>query len=430
MKVVIVTSYHFRDDTFTEIRINAQSQALLHAGHQVAVVGMAKEGLDLPEQEVRDGVPIFRHTTLMHRLYSRWLNRPSTAGQEGGDTLLAYNDKSSGFLNRQINRFFMLRHNLNFLSFCFAAAVKAARLKADVYVARDLTGLRPAYVAARLTGARLVYDSAELWTERVRGIPYMPWQKAAVAWEEKMLCHRCDLVIAVSQHVAQILAERYSIPEPMVILNVQPYVEPTPSPEIRARLAGDVNRRVAIYVGYLHYGKGLEKLVESAQYLDDGTVITIVGDGILRQTLQTMIQEMHLEDKVRLIGWVSSNEVPAYVASADLGVSPIDRRWLNHRHNLDYKFFTYVMGGIPLAVSDQPAKRQMIEKYGLGDVFDEQNPRDIARVINGLLADPVRYETIRANCRKAAREELNWDVVSRQYVSALESLAQKQSRPR
>ena len=36
---------------------------------------------------------------------------------------------------------------------------------------------------------------------------------------------RCDLVIAVSQSVARILAERYSIPEPMVIYNAQPYVD-------------------------------------------------------------------------------------------------------------------------------------------------------------------------------------------------------------
>ena len=102
--------------------------------------------------------------------------------------------------------------------------------------------------------------------------------------------------------------------------------------------------------------------------------------------------------------------MPAYVASADVGVSPIDSRWLNYCHNLDNKFFSYVMGGIPLAVSDQPAKRQMIEKYGLGDVFDERDPARHRPGHQRLPADPARYEAIRANCRKAAREELNWEV--------------------
>jgi glycosyltransferase involved in cell wall biosynthesis len=117
--------------------------------------------------------------------------------------------------------------------------------------------------------------------------------------------------------------------------------------------------------------------------------------------------------------------VGTYAASADLGASPNQGRWPNNYHTLDNKIFQYVMAGIPIVLSDHPGKRQLVERYGIGATFDETDPRDIARTINGLLSDPERYEAMRARCRTAAREDLNWEVVSRRFVEAIEQLSAK-----
>ena len=100
---------------------------------------------------------------------------------------------------------------------------------------------------------------------------------------------------------------------------------------------------------------------------------------------------------------------------------------LNYYHAGDYKLFHYIVAGIPLAVSNHPEKRRLIERYGIGATFDESDPRDIARVINELLADPARYQAMRERCARVGREELNWEVVSRRYVAAVESLAPSKS---
>jgi glycosyltransferase involved in cell wall biosynthesis len=422
MKVAILVANPFIDNAgFTDPRVDKQARALLQAGHEVVVLGTGREGEELPRCETRDRVIIVRRTTVLQHLYTRWLGHGErkTPGPQP-----IPQKAESGYISRLVRRLLAARHNLNLWLFYLAIVPAAVRQRADVYVGHDLIGLFPAYLAARLTGAKLVYDSRELWTERVRGFAYYPWQKAMVAWQEKMLARRCDLVIAVSQSVAQILAERYQIPMPLVIFNVHPYRDVAASAVARARLAGGADCSVVIYAGFLDYGKGLPQLVEAAQYLD-GVVIALVGDGVLLPALEARVTELGLQDKVRFIGWVKPDELPTYVASADLGVSPIEGKWLNYYHNLDNKFFTYVMGGIPLAVSDQPEKRKLVEQYGIGATFDESDPRDIARVITGLLSDPVRYQAMRTNCRKAAREALNWEVVSRQYVSALERICAK-----
>ena len=204
MKAAILVANPFTDNAgFTDPRVDKEAQALLQAGHTVVVLGTGKEGEELPRREERDGLVIIRRPTILQRVYTGWLRRngrkkraPEANAQKG----------ERGLTSKWVARLLMARHNLNLWLFYLAIVPVAVRQHADVYVGADLTGLLPAFLAARLTGANLVYDSHELWTERVRSRPYHPWQKAIVAWREKVLARRCDLVIVVSQSVAQILA--------------------------------------------------------------------------------------------------------------------------------------------------------------------------------------------------------------------------------
>ena len=427
MKIAILVANPYIDSTWTDPRVEKQAKALSEAGHTVIILGTGKEGEDLPCHEIKDGLQVIRRPTPLEYLYTRWVEwRESHKWQDDENRQVCSQRKIQSSRLGLINRISMLRHNLNMLLYYGAIVPEAVRHRADVYIGHDLVGLRPAYLAARLTGASLAYDSRELWTERTRGVPYHSWQKALVTWEEKMLARRCDLVIVVSQSVARILAERYEIPEPLVIPNVQPWVEAVPSPEIRAQLNGGTGKRVVIFVGFLSPGRGVEQVVEAAQYLNEDMVVSIVGDGILRSELEMRVKQENLQERVRFIGWVVPDQLPIYIASADLGISPMSpNASLNNYYSLDNKSFQYIMAGIPLVVNDQPEKRRLVEKYRIGAVFDEKDPKDIARAITQLVSDPLEYEEMRARCRKAAREELNWGVVSQELVSAIEKLAAK-----
>lgn len=417
MKIVMIVHNWFMDAVWMDPRVYKEAKSLTQAGHEVVVLCSGKEGEKLASSETRDGVAVIRRATPLHWLYNSWSGYASyvKARQYGELT-------KAGFGQSLIHFLLKLRHNLNYLMFCAAILLPAIRQRADVYIAHDFDTLHLAYIAARLNRARLVYNSHELWTERVRGRPYLSWQKSWVAWQEKSLVRRCDLVVTMSNSVAKILSERYAIPEPLVIRNIPPFAETTPSPEIRALLTrGDLDKRVVIYVGFLDYGKGLFQLINAAEYLD-GITIALLGDGVLRPMLEERITDKGLTDKVHLVGWMPRAKVLDYVASADVGVSPIERKWPNYYHNLDNKLFDYIMAGIPLAVSDHPEKRALVEQYDIGVTFDERDPRDIAHAIQSLLTDPARYEQMRANCLKAAREELNWEMESKKYVSAIETL--------
>jgi glycosyltransferase involved in cell wall biosynthesis len=424
MKIALLTANQFTDEFWTDSRVYQQAQALLRAGHDVVVLGTGKYGQDPLSREVKDGVQIIRCPTLLHRLYKLLKPPPSSRKQGTANRNIHYeNDSSQNLINTFKKHLFQFAHDLNTLLFCLAILPEAVRQRADIYVGRGLEGLAPAYLAAQLTGADLVYDSLELWTDRIRTVPYGKWHRTIVSWMEKTMCGRCAVVIVVTQSIADILAQYYGISKPMVIPNAyHSYTEVEPSPEIRKELAGEAGQRIVIYVGFLDYGKGLDYLVDAAKFLDEGIVIAIVGDGVLRPFLENKIKENQLEDRVRLIGWVKPDELPAYIVSADLGVSPMQGDTLNYYYNIDYKPYHYIVNGLPMAISDQPEKRRLVEQYGIGAVFNEKNPQDMARVINTLLSDPVKYAAMRARSQKVGREELNWEVISRQFVDALERI--------
>jgi glycosyltransferase involved in cell wall biosynthesis len=152
-------------------------------------------------------------------------------------------------------------------------------------------------------------------------------------------------------------------------------------------------------------------------------MVVIIGDGLLRQSLEEKVKRMRLEDRVRFVGWISHKELLTYAASADVGVEPTQSTCLSYRYALGNKTFEYLMAGLPIGVSDQPHRRRIVEKYGVGEVFDEKDPRSIGQAIDSIVSDEERYQEMRRKARQAAREEFNWEVQAKKLIEAYSGLA-------
>lgn len=88
---------------------------------------------------------------------------------------------------------------------------------------------------------------------------------------------------------------------------------------IKTQYAG---RKIIFSLGRLVYYKGFEYLVESASYLSDEFVILIGGNGEEKNTLNKLISDRSLQDKVKLLGFVKDDELPSYFAACDMFCLP------------------------------------------------------------------------------------------------------------
>ena len=66
----------------------------------------------------------------------------------------------------------------------------------------------------------------------------------------------------------------------------------------------------------------------------------------------------------------------------------------------------------------------MVEKYGIGIVFDPENPAEMAESINSFLSDSQLQKKCRENLERA-RTELNWEREEEKLLSLYSELLDK-----
>lgn len=77
-------------------------------------------------------------------------------------------------------------------------------------------------------------------------------------------------------------------------------------------------KKIVFSLGRLVHYKGYRYLIEAAKYLDDSYVVLIGGTGALKDKLQEQIEKDGLQDRVKLLGYIESSDLPSYFGACDL----------------------------------------------------------------------------------------------------------------
>ena len=97
-------------------------------------------------------------------------------------------------------------------------------------------------------------------------------------------------------------------------------IEPVPAcPERTGELLGRYPEKKIIFaLGRLVEYKGYRYLIEATRYLRDDYVVLIGGEGVLKEELQNEIVTLGAEEKVKLLGRIPDEELPAYYNACTL----------------------------------------------------------------------------------------------------------------
>ncbi|MEU6858684.1 glycosyltransferase family 4 protein [Glycomyces sp. NPDC046736] len=298
------------------------------------------------------------------------------------------------------------------------------RLEPDLIHANDFAvlgvGARAA-LRARAAGrdVKLVWDAHEYlpgirpWRDHPR------WHPAQIAHEREYAPY-ADAVVTVSEALGELLRRDFALAEPpAVVLNApsgargpvaadgqlvvrsrktgerlwapEESDEPAAVPSLRGRCGIGPEVPLMVYSGGDSPQRGLDSMIRALRSLPGVHAAFVLPDGSrYAPGLRELALELGVDERVHFAPYVEYYQVAEHLAEADLGVIPI-HHWPNHEIALITKFFEYSHARLPIAVSDVKAMSEAVLATGQGEVFRADDPADLARAVEAILADPERY---------------------------------------
>ena len=146
-----------------------------------------------------------------------------------------------------------------------------------------------------------------------------------------------------------------------------------------------------VFVGRLVEEKGLSDLIRAvallAAELPDATV-TILGDGQEGADMEALASRLDVSDRVHFLGWVESEEVPAYLAAADIFVGPSKRAANGWVEAQGLTFVEAMLARTPVIATRSGGIPDAVRHEETGLLVPEGRPDEIAAAIRRLVADP------------------------------------------
>lgn len=216
-------------------------------------------------------------------------------------------------------------------------------------------------------------------------------------------------VTAVSATLADLAVERLPVERrPAVVHNGIS----DPAQRVgRSHNAGS-SRPYAVCVGTLKSYKGHDiaisawsKLSELGQDIE----LLIAGEGELRDTLLTQIDQGDCVGKVRLLGAVSHDAVLDLVAGATLFIMP------SRNEGLGLALIEAAALAKPVIASDIPVFREVITHNATGILFPPENAEALAQKVAQLLDSPADAERLATAARARFLEAFSRDGMASRY---------------
>lgn len=305
------------------------------------------------------------------------------------------------------------------------------RLAPDVIHCHDPRMLPVAFAAARrvrrATGRHcaVVYDARENFA----GVP--PENVTLHRYHQRLLRMERSLVpevaavLTVSADTATALESRLHLPtRPTVVLNA-PVAGATPAAtvrDLRADCGIGEDDPLMVYPGAATAPRGVDTMVEALAH--DPTLhaalVVVPFPHPREQELLALAARLGVTERLHILPPVPADQVPAYLAGADVAVSPILSGPANHEAALPNKLFEMLHSGLPIVTSDIRAMSSFVREHGVGVVFRSGDAADLARAVREVLDDPAPY--VDGERRAELVREWSWQAqepaIARAYARA------------
>ena len=236
--------------------------------------------------------------------------------------------------------------------------------------------------------AKLVYDAHENWA----GLPEIDWIREvhnSFLGVEAEFIRSADLVVTVSEVIADTLQVRYELPRrPLVLLNT-PSLKLAERAPATLRIAANVDdgADVMVYSGSISHARSVPSLIEALPLLPGVhlVIVPVPHPHRLVPGFEELALKLGVRDRLHIAPPVAASQVVDYLSTADVGVHPLLPGSPNHEAALPNKLFEYLHAGIPVVVSNCRAMSEFVAENHVGCSFQHGSPESLAAAVSEVL---------------------------------------------
>lgn len=424
-------------DQHLDRRVVVQAVSLIAIGHNVTLLALAfdsrKEETITPEgiRLIRIGLDEIIPANFTYTSYMKWQSRLNVILNtlcnklEAGRAIWNFLFRRISHINWMTYRVLLLLRyrNINIsdpLPFTSAFLKNGANYPADIVVVHDLPGLEAGAQLSEEWRVPLVYDAHELYPEQRS---FSTIQRKICSEVEARLIHKAQLVFAVNDSIAELMAKRYTIPKPITLLNaIDPHDSFDPQvrhDRLREKLGLSNDRRILLFQGGFAPNRNLEKLIDSIARVKSLDIdLIMLGFGDYGEMLKVRAKKRGLLGKrIHFLPAVPHSELLQHSASADMGVIPYPHVDLNSYYCSPNKLFEFIQAGVPILANDSPELRRFVGEQGFGLVRPLHTAQQIAAAIDEAFScvdlDNWKNQLIKQ------REKFSWSAQNLTYLSSI-----------
>ncbi|MBB5870807.1 glycosyltransferase involved in cell wall biosynthesis [Allocatelliglobosispora scoriae] len=257
---------------------------------------------------------------------------------------------------------------------------------------------------ARLAGVRVVVAG-----RRSLGT-YLENRRLAQA-AQRAVTRRTDLLIANAYAVADDTRRREGLGGDRLAVVYNGLPDAAFAPTTPADLPDPVGP-VVVCVANLHDYKGHRHLLDAAALVRTPVTLVLIGDGTERAALAEQADRLGID--LRLLGHASPEEVPAWLARADLVVLP------SLTEGMSNAVMEAMAAGRAIVATDVGGTGELLRDRG--SLVPPGDPRALAHAIDALLDDPGERLRVGTAARDFAREHLTAEAMVRRHIEIYREL--------
>jgi glycosyltransferase involved in cell wall biosynthesis len=171
-------------------------------------------------------------------------------------------------------------------------------------------------------------------------------------------------------------------------------------------------------VGRVVYQKGLDLALEALGGLQHlGWEWFIAGDGPQLEALRQQVKQKRVEDRVHLLGWMSSEMLIREYQAASLFVFP------SRHEGMPNAVLEAMASGLPVIASRIAGNEELVVSGETGLLVPPGDVRALREALGDLLGDETKRARMGRAARKRAKENYGWPVAADRYLEILQEVA-------